>query len=61
MPSYKTAFVFYGDDCYRDDVPLWAAQAVLDDESIASIEGIDGAPNGQRKPKESKDGYKRSL
>lgn len=61
MPSYKTAFVFYGDDCYRDDVPLWAAQAVLDEESIASIEGIDGAPNGQRKPKESKDGYKRSL
>lgn len=47
MPSYKTAFVFYGDDCYRDDVPPWAAQAVLDDESIASIEGIDGAPNGQ--------------
>ncbi len=47
MPSYKTAFVFYGDDCYRDDVPSWAAQAVLDDESIASIESIDGAPDGQ--------------
>lgn len=33
MPEYKTAFVFYGD--YRPEcVPTWAAQIVLDENSI---------------------------
>ena len=40
VPTYKTAFVFYGDDCRPDDAPPWAARVLLDDLSLPGGVGL---------------------
>lgn len=44
MPSYKTAFVLYGEGCLSQEVPPWAVQMVLDSQALGEgvVESMQG-------------------